>query len=232
MNNEQIVEQFRQNLAHVNQRISAAAVRSGRTAADVQLVAVSKYVDAAMTDLLIQAGANVLGENRPQALDEKFQTINQPGVQWHLIGHLQRNKVKKVVSQAALIHSVDSVRLIDAIDKAATDQGLVAEVLLEVNVSGESAKHGFTSEEVAAALDHASALSAIKVTGLMCMGGLASSDDDVRSEFAQLRELRDRLDSDSLIHLSMGMSGDFETAIEQGATLVRVGSTLFQGVER
>ena len=232
MNNEQIVEQFQQNLAQVNQRISAAADRSGRTADDVQLVAVSKYVDAAMTDLLIQAGAEVLGENRPQALDEKFQTIDAADVQWHLIGHLQRNKVKKVVSQTALIHSVDSIRLIDAIDKAAVDQGLVAEVLLEVNVSGEAAKHGFTSEEVAAALDHANAHSAIKVTGLMCMGGLASSDDDVRSEFAQLRELRDRLDSVNLVHLSMGMSGDFETAIEQGATLVRVGSTLFEGVER
>ena len=232
MNKEQIVDQFKQNLTYVNQRISAAAVRSGRTANDVQLVAVSKYVDAEMTDLLIQAGARVLGENRPQALDEKFQTINQPDVTWHLIGHLQRNKVKKVVSQAALIHSVDSTRLIDAIDKSAADQELVAEVLLEVNVSGETAKHGFTTEEVAAALDHAYALSAIKVTGLMCMGGLASSANDVRFQFAQLRELRDRLDGEQLIHLSMGMSGDFETAIEQGATLVRVGSTLFQGVER
>ncbi len=230
MINEQIVEQFKQNLAQVNQRISAAADRSGRTADDVQLVAVSKYVDAAMTDLLIQAGAVVLGENRPQALDEKFQTINQPGVQWHLIGQLQRNKVKKVVPQAALIHSVDSIRLINAIDKSATDQGLVAEVLLEANVSGEAAKHGFPPEEVAAALDHANSLSSIKVTGLMCMAGLASDSDDVRSEFARLRELRDQLGSAELVHLSMGMSGDFETAIEEGATLVRVGATLFEGV--
>ena len=232
MNNQQIVQQFNENLSNVRQRIADAAQRSGRASADVQLVAVSKYVDAAMTGLLIEAGATVLGENRPQALDEKYQTIDNSNVQWHLIGHLQRNKVKKVLPQAALIHSVDSIRLIDAIEKSATDQGIVASVLLEANVSGESAKHGFAPEEVAAALDHANSLNAIKVTGLMCMAGLASDTDNVRSEFVRLRELRDQLGSDQLVHLSMGMSGDFEIAIEEGATLVRVGSTLFQGVNR
>lgn len=230
MNNQEIVEQFKENLTVVRQRIADAAQRSGRSATDVQLVAVSKYVDAAMTALLIEAGADVLGENRPQALDEKYQTIDNPNVHWHLIGHLQRNKVKKVLPQAALIHSVDSIRLIDAIEKSATDQGLIANVLLEANVSGESAKHGFSPAEVAAALDHAQSLSAIKVTGLMCMAGLASDTDNVRAEFARLRELRDQLGSKELVHLSMGMSGDFEVAIEEGATLVRVGSTLFEGV--
>ena len=232
MNKEQIVEQFSKNLESVNTRIAEAAERSGRAADAVQLVAVSKYVGAEITDLLIQAGAKVLGENRPQMLDEKFQSIDSSAVQWHLIGHLQRNKVKKVVQQAALIHSVDSIRLIDAINKAAEAQGVVAEVLLEVNVSGESAKHGFDGEEVAAALGHANSLSAIKVNGLMCMAGLASDAGDVRAEFAQLREIRDRLDGEGLRELSMGMSGDFETAIEEGATLVRVGSTLFEGVPR
>lgn len=230
MNNQEIVEQFKENLTVVRQRIADAAQRSGRSATDVQLVAVSKYVDAAMTALLIEAGADVLGENRPQALDEKYQTIDNPNVHWHLIGHLQRNKVKKVLPQAALIHSVDSIRLIDAIEKSATDQGLIANVLLEANVSGESAKHGFSPAEVAAALDHAQSLSAIKVTGLMCMAGLASDADNVRAEFARLRELRDQLGSKELVHLSMGMSCDFEVAIEEGATLVRVGSTLFEGV--
>lgn len=230
MNNQQIVQQFQENLTSVRQRIADAAERSGRTAGDVQLVAVSKYVDSAMTELLIRAGADVLGENRPQALDEKFQTIADANVKWHMIGHLQRNKVKKLLPQAALIHSVDSIRLIDAIDKSATEQGLVADVLLEANVSGESAKHGFSPEEVAAALDHAKTKSTINVTGLMCMAGLASDNDDVRSEFARLRDLRDRLDCNELVHLSMGMSGDFEIAIEEGATLVRIGSTLFEGV--
>ena len=232
MNNEQIVEQFSNNLAEVRDRITEAALRSGRTADDVQLVAVSKYVGAEMTDLLIKAGAKVLGENRPQMLDEKFQAIDSPSVDWHLIGHLQRNKVKKVVQQAALIHSVDSIRLIDAINKAAETQDIVAEILLEVNVSGESAKHGFEEEEVAAAFGHAKSLTAIKVNGLMCMAGLASNAGDVRAEFAQLREIRDQLDGEGLRELSMGMSGDFETAIEEGATLVRVGSTLFEGVPK
>ena len=232
MNKEQIVEQFKKNLAEVSERIAAAARQSGRAADAVQLVAVSKYVGAEITDLLIQAGAKVLGENRPQMLDEKFQAIDNSSVDWHLIGHLQRNKVKKVVQQAALIHSVDSVRLIDAINKSAESQGVVAEVLLEVNVSGESAKHGFGEEDVAAALDHAVSLPAINVNGLMCMAGLASDATDVRTEFARLREIRDRLDGEGLRELSMGMSGDFETAIEEGATLVRVGSTLFEGVPR
>lgn len=232
MNNEQIVEQFKQNLAVVKERIADAATRSGRHADDVQLVAVSKYVDATMTGLLIQAGATVLGENRPQALDEKFQTNDKPNVQWHLIGHLQRNKVKKVVAQTTLIHSVDSIRLINAIAKTAEDQDRFVDVLLEVNVSGESAKHGFAEAEVAAALEHARSLPMLKVSGLMCMAGLSSDSNDVRSEFARLRQLRDRLDSEGLAHLSMGMSGDFETAIEEGATLVRVGSTLFEGVPR
>jgi pyridoxal phosphate enzyme (YggS family) len=230
LNNQQIVQQFQKNLTEVKQRIADAAQRSRRVADDVQLIAVSKYVDASMTELLIEAGANVLGENRPQALNEKYQAIDNPNVKWHLIGHLQRNKVKKVLPQAALIHSVDSIRLIDAIAKAAADQGRVAEVLLEANVSGEAAKHGFAPEAVAAALDHSDSLPAVKVTGLMCMAGLASDTDNVRSEFARLRELRDEIGSADLVHLSMGMSGDFEIAIEEGATLVRVGSTLFDGV--
>jgi len=232
LNKQQIVQQFKNNLVAVRGRIAEAATRSGRSADDVQLVAVSKYVDSAMTQLLIEAGADVLGENRPQALDEKFQTIDDANVKWHMIGHLQRNKVKKLLPQAALIHSVDSIRLIDAIDKSASEQGFVADVLLEANVSGESAKHGFAPEQLTAAFDHARMKSAINVTGLMCMAGLASDTDNVRSEFARLRELREELDSTDLVHLSMGMSNDFEIAIEEGATLVRVGSTLFEDVEK
>lgn len=232
MNNEEIVDRFRQNLATVNQRIAAAAKRAGRDADDVQLVAVSKYVDAAMTQLLISGGAKVLGENRPQALDEKVNALSDADVQWHLIGHLQRNKVKKVVSQAALIHSVDSIRLIDAIQKSAADQSRVVDVLLEVNVSGESAKHGFSAEQLPSAIEHAANCDRVKVSGLMCMAGLASDCADVRSEFAALRKLRDDLGDRQLVHLSMGMSGDFEIAIEEGATLVRVGSTLFEGIPR
>jgi pyridoxal phosphate enzyme (YggS family) len=232
LSNEQIINRFGENLATVDQRIADAAQKSGRDRSEVQLVAVSKYVDAAMTGLLIQAGAKVLGENRPQSLDEKFTALSGDEVQWHLIGHLQRNKVKKVVSQASLIHSVDSIRLIDAIQKSAAEQSVAVDVLLEVNVSGESAKHGFSREQLAAARDHAAACDRVNVTGLMCMGGLASDSTRVRTQFAELRQMRDSLNDPNLVHLSMGMSGDFEIAIEEGATLVRVGSTLFEGVPR
>lgn len=227
-----MVDRFGQNLSAVQKRIDAAAQRSGRDAGDIQLVAVSKYVDAKMTGRLIQGGAKVLGENRPQALDEKVNALADVDVQWHLIGHLQRNKVKRVVSQATLIHSVDSIRLIDAIEKSAADQSLVVDVLLEVNVSGEAAKHGFSADQLTAALDHAGSCDHVKVTGLMCMAGLASDCANVRSEFAALRKLRDDLADPQLVHLSMGMSGDFEIAIEEGATLVRVGSMLFEGIPR
>lgn len=232
MNNEEIVDRFGQNLESVHRRIAAAAARSGRSAGDVQLVAVSKYVGAEMTELLVQGGAEILGENRPQALNEKVNSMPDADVQWHLIGHLQRNKVKKVVSQVSLIHSVDSIRLIDAIEKSAGDQSLVVDVLIEVNVSRESAKHGFSPDQVSAALEHSTDCQHVRVRGLMCMAGLGSDSANVRSEFAALRNLRDDLGDPNLVHLSMGMSGDFEVAIEEGATLVRVGSTLFEGIPR
>ena len=237
MNNEQKTEIFRHNLVAVQTRIAAAASAAGRSPDDVALVAVTKYVDAAITALLVDAGAQVLGENRPQVLDEKFAALSGRSVQWHLIGHLQTNKVKKVVGQSTLIHSVDSVRLVDAIEKRSVALGITTRVLLEVNVSGESAKHGLEPAELSGMLDHCRTLSAVKVDGLMCMAGLGGDDSETRTQFAMLRQLRDDHQNDdcshiSLTELSMGMSGDFEMAIEEGATLVRVGSTLFEGIDR
>jgi len=237
LNNEQKTEIFRNNLAAVQARIAAAASAAGRSPDSVTLVAVTKYVDAQITGLLADAGARVLGENRPQVLDEKFAALSGREIEWHLIGHLQTNKVKKVVGQATLIHSVDSVRLIDAIEKHSIAQGIQTHVLLEVNVSEESAKHGIAPEELPSMLDHCRGLSAVKVDGLMCMAGLGGDAAETRAQFAMLRKLRDQNQNDdcpqiSLKELSMGMSGDFEMAIEEGATLVRVGSTLFEGIER
>lgn len=237
MNNEQKTEIFRQNLASVQARIAAAATAAGRSPDSVTLVAVTKYVDAEITGLLLDAGAQVLGENRPQVLNEKFEALSVRSVDWHLIGHLQTNKVKKVVGQAKLIHSVDSIRLIDAIEKHSLAQGIQTRVLLEVNVSGESAKHGIAPTELSELLKHCESLSAVKVDGLMCMAGLDGDASETRAQFALLRQLRDDHQSDdcphiSLKELSMGMSGDFEMAIAEGATLVRVGSTLFEGIDR
>ena len=236
MNNEQKIEQFKANLGSVAERISAAAQRSGRAADSVTLVAVTKYVDAEVTELIIKAGAVVLGENRPQVLEEKTAALGQYPVQWHLIGHLQTNKVKKIIRQSALIHSVDSQRLVDTIEKQAVAGDLNVDVLLEVNVSGETAKHGVAPSELSELLTHCQSLKAVRVKGLMAMAGLESGDDQKRAQFALLRSLRDehrKLECQSiqLDELSMGMSGDFEMAIEEGATLVRVGSSLYEGVD-
>ncbi len=237
MNNEQKTEIFRANLDAVQTRIEAAARSAGRSADDVTLVAVTKYVDAQTTALLADAGAIVLGENRPQVLDEKFKALTGRKIRWHLIGHLQTNKVKRVIQQAALIHSVDSIRLIDAIEKHSVALGLTTHVLLEVNVSEESAKHGIAPEGLPAMLEHCQRLTAVRIDGLMCMAGLGADAGETREQFSLLRQLRDAhrgsgCDHIALEELSMGMSGDFEMAIAAGATLVRVGSTLLEGIER
>ena len=136
-------ERFKQNIADVNGKIADAAAKAGRAAGDVTLVGVTKYVDAEVTREFAMAGHRVLGENRPQQMWQKQQSLADLDIQWHLIGHLQRNKAKRMVELATLIHSIDSLRLLKAIDGFAADQGKVARVLLEVNVSGETAKHGF-----------------------------------------------------------------------------------------
>ena len=138
------VQRFKQNINEINDRIAAAAAKAGRPASDVTLVGVTKYVDATVTREFAEAGHRVLGENRPQLMWQKQEALVDLDIEWHLIGHLQRNKAKRMVELATLIHSVDSLRLLKAIDGFAAEQGKVARVLLEVNVSGEAAKHGFT----------------------------------------------------------------------------------------
>lgn len=228
-----IDEKFQRNLIDVRQRIDDAAVRSGRTADDVKLVAVTKYVDAETTGNMFDSGAGVLGENRPQVLEEKAIALVDRSIEWHMIGSLQRNKVKRTIAHATLIHSVDRNSLLDAIEKAAVEADKVVRCLLEVNVSGESSKHGFDASSLRQAIEHAITKPSIRIEGLMCMAGLDGNLDDARREFAVLRELRDahadlKTDNVDLEELSMGMSGDFEIAIEEGATLVRVGSILFR----
>jgi pyridoxal phosphate enzyme (YggS family) len=227
------VEQFKTNLAMVRERIYKAAERSGRQADSVRLVGVTKYVDASVTAQLVEAGCLELGENRPQTLWEKAADLKDPRIVWHLIGHLQRNKVKRTIELASLIHSVDSDRLITAINEAAIESKRTVDVLLEVNVSGDQAKHGYAPDQIDKALDLVARCQNVRVQGLMCMAGLDSEPDEARQEFRRLRELRDSLLTSqpanvNLRDLSMGMSGDFETAIEEGATIVRVGSLLFE----
>lgn len=221
------------NLASVRQRIATAAQRSGRSAEAVQLVAVTKYVATDVIRELIDAGCHDLGESRPQMLWDKAAALADPSVRWHLIGHLQRNKVERTVPLVALIHSADSQRLLQSIDAASLTRGQKTAVLLEVNISGDAAKHGFTPAELERQLPALAEFSQLEICGLMGMASLAGDLDQARREFANLRQLRDRLQriappTVQLVELSMGMSGDFEIAIEEGATIVRVGSALFQ----
>ena len=226
---------IRENLARVRERIAAAAACSGRQAHDVKLVGVTKYVDESIARALAEAELLDLGESRPQDLWLKADALSELPIRWHLVGHLQRNKVRRTLPLKPTIHSADSLRLLGEISSEAASLGLKADVLLEVNVSGDAAKHGFEPTEMEPLLPQIAALPNIAVHGLMTMAALQGGPDRARRDFAALRELRDRLlprcpDSVSFRELSMGMSGDYEIAIEEGATIVRVGSALFKSL--
>lgn len=232
-----VQQRLQQNLQSVNERIEQAAIKSGRAKTDVTLVAVTKYVDASITRALVQSGHCVLGESRPQVLWDKAEELREEAIQWHMIGNLQRNKAKRTVPYCSLIHSVGSLRLLKAIDAIGQEINRRVECLLEVNISGEEAKHGLAATEVEAALEQTAQLKNVQVNGLMAMASLSGDADRNRKEFAMLRELRDKhaefsAENIRLHELSMGMSGDFEAAIEEGATLVRIGSVLFKGIRQ
>ncbi len=223
------------NLAHVCSRIDAAARRSGRAAADVTLVAVTKYVPLEYAIAVVDAGCLDLGESRPQQLWERAAALADRGLRWHLVGHLQRNKVRRTLPLVHLLQSIDSGRLVETVEAEAASLGRTVDVLLEVNVSGDAAKTGLPPDEVEAVLAQAAALPHVAVRGLMGMAGREGDDEAARADFSHLRSLRDRLRERfaprvSLDQLSMGMSGDFEIAIEEGATIVRLGSILFEGL--
>jgi pyridoxal phosphate enzyme (YggS family) len=229
-------DQLRRRLALVEERILAACERAGRPRGDVTLVAVTKTVGPELAALLPGLGVHDLGENRPQELWRKASTV-RAGVRWHLIGHLQRNKVERTVPLVHLIHSVDSQRLLEALDQEAGKRGPAPEVLLEINASHEANKHGFAPEEVPELASRLAALKHVRVAGLMTMAAYEDDPERCRPTFAALRQLGDRLRAHvgpphRLRDLSMGMSNDFEVAIEEGATLVRIGSALFDRLEK
>jgi PLP dependent protein len=221
-------------LGALEERIAAACARSGRARKDLTLVAVTKYVGPTAATILTELGVLDLGESRPQELWHKAEPL-PPAVRWHLVGHLQRNKVERTLRRVFLIHSVDSVRLLDALDEEAANQARPLDVLLEVNVNGEANKGGFRPEEVPPLAPRLPALKNVHVRGLMTMAAQVADPEETRPTFAELRKLRDRLQSDvgaavKLDQLSMGMTNDFEVAIEEGATLIRVGSAIFDGI--
>lgn len=228
----------RANLARVRERIARACDAAGRSIEEVTLVGVSKYVDAAKTAALFEAGCHELGEARPQQLWAKADApeLRDIEVRWRLIGHLQRNKAERTVACAHSIDSVDSRRLIVAIDKAAAASGKRLRVLLEVNCSGDPEKHGLKPDDAPGLLAELGDFPNVEVLGLMTMAAREGGEAVARANFAKLRELRDELlrllpEGHSLDQLSMGMSGDLEAAIMEGSTHVRVGSALWAGLE-
>ena len=231
-----IAATVRANLEQVRSRIGEALDKVGRPPDSVQLVGVTKYVDAQLAAQLIQAGCHVLGESRPQELWEKAESPVLQDAQWHLIGHLQRNKVRRTLPYVDLIHSVDSERLLSAIDREAGARQRTLRVLIEVNCSGDAAKHGLQPDQLSRLLDSAANHPNVTICGLMTMAPLVGGISAAAASFAALRELRDRLrpnlsSSLSLPELSMGMSRDYPQAIEHGATILRVGSALWKGID-
>jgi pyridoxal phosphate enzyme (YggS family) len=213
-------------LAAVEERLSAACRRAGRARSEVTLVAVTKTVGPEVAALMPELGVLDLGENRPQELWRKAALL-PTDVSWHLIGHLQRNKIERTLPLIRLIHSVDSVRLLHELERTDCDEPLP--VLLEVNASGEASKQGFQPEEVAALEPVLIGLRRVRLDGLMTMAALEDDPQRCRPTFIRLRELRDQLrglvgNAHPLNHLSMGMSNDFEVAVAEGATLVRLGA--------
>ena len=211
------------NLARVHERIDAACRRAGRSPDEVTLVGVSKGFPAAAVAEACAAGLRDVGENRVQEAAPKIETLAAQGVRprWHLIGHLQSNKAQTAVGLFAIIHSIDSLRIAEAISRRAP--GLLP-LLLEVNVSQEASKYGFPMDEVVPALPAIRPFPNLDVRGLMTVAPLPGDPEAVRPVFRALRELRDRT---GLRELSMGMTDDFEVAIEEGATMVRVGRAIF-----
>ncbi len=216
-------QDIRGNLERVQAAIARACARVGRSPEEVLLIAVSKTVEVDRIRLAVAAGVPALGENRVQEAREKIETLGRP-VPWHLIGPLQTNKAKDAVRLFDWIHSVDRLELARELDRRARALGRTVDVLLEVNAGEEPQKSGARADEIKPLLDAISGLSGIRIRGLMAIPPVASDPDQSRPHFRRLRELRDAA---GLEHLSMGMSADFEVALEEGATMVRVGTAIF-----
>jgi pyridoxal phosphate enzyme (YggS family) len=218
-----------ERLAEVRERIAVAADRAFRSADDVQLVAVSKKQDAGKVRAAEEAGQLLFGESRVQEARAKIPELPSR-LRWHFIGTLQKNKVRQALPLFELFHSIDSLALAEDLQRIAEEEGAHPRVLLQVNVAGEARKHGFSPEAIRRELEKILSLGRLTIEGLMTVPPLAPEAEASRPHFSALRELRDALEKEfdlRLEQLSMGMSGDFEIAIEEGATLVRVGTAIF-----
>ncbi|MCM1106617.1 MAG: YggS family pyridoxal phosphate-dependent enzyme [Blautia sp.] len=222
---------IQENLAQVEKNIQAACARAGRDRGEVTLIAVSKTKPKEMLSCAYEAGIRDFGENKVQELCDKMESLPED-IRWHMIGHLQTNKVKYITGRTKLIHSVDSLRLAQELERQAAVHNVTSSVLIEVNVAGEESKFGVPKEEAAALVRDISNFPHIRVCGLMTIAPFVENPEDNRVYFRALRQLSvdiasENIDNVSMDILSMGMTGDYEVAIEEGATLVRVGTGIF-----
>lgn len=231
MQKQEIETRVRERLEEARHRVDEALKRSGRGPGEAKILVASKYYEPDQIAALREAGVGLLGENRAQDLARKHASFGD-AFEWHFIGHLQRRKVKDVIPLATLIHSVDSVKLVEEIDKRAPEEGVSA--LVQLNLSGEETKYGVPEGEVERIMEAAAmGGGGVRVKGLMTVAPMVEQAEDVRYVFAKLRAIRDRLQRDwsphfDLSELSMGMSGDYEIAVEEGATLVRLGRAIIE----
>ena len=224
------IDIFNENYKYIVEKIAYAAQKSGRKPQDITLLAATKTVDISIINYAISSGITYIGENRVQEFLSKYQDFLP--VNKHFIGHLQTNKVKDIIDKVELIHSVDSYRLAQEISKQAVKHDIVAEILLEINIGNEQSKSGFSYEEALDAVQKIACLDGIKIKGLMAIPPICEKDDQNRPYFAKMKKLfidiKDKkIDNSSMDILSMGMSDDYEIAIEEGATMVRLGTALF-----
>ena len=221
---------IKENLARVQERINAAARRAGRDPADVKLVAVTKTIPVNIINEALDLGVFCLGENRVQEFLRKQPLLRQD-IEWHFIGHLQTNKVKKIIDKVSLIHSLDRWSLAEAISRAACEAGITARALIQVNVAGEATKYGLSPAEAGDFARAAAALPGLALCGLMTIAPACDDPGEVRYVFRQAAELarrmKDNIRGIKMDILSMGMTGDFEIALEEGANLIRLGAALF-----
>ena len=225
------MSEIREAYDRIRAGVDEACCRAGRNPREVTLIAVSKTKPEEMIRDLAEYGVRDFGENKVQELCRKEESLGLP-LNWHLIGHLQRNKVRQVLGKACLIHSVDSLRLAEEIEKEAAKREMEVQILLEVNIGAEESKSGVSPEEVLLLAEQISALPHVKIRGLMCVAPAAEDPEEVRPFFRRMRELAIRIRDKELPgvfmeELSMGMTGDYQVAIEEGATLVRVGTAIF-----
>ena len=222
---------LKENLENVEQKIQAACERSGRDRSEVTLIAVSKTKPAEMVQEAYDLGIRLFGENKVQEIMDKSEVL-PADIHWHMIGHLQRNKIKYIIDKVCMIHSIESVRLAEAVNEEAAKHGRVIPVLVEVNMAGEETKFGIRPEETEDFIREICLLPNIQVNGLMTIAPYTENAEDNRIYFRNLKKLyvdikEKNIDNVVMSHLSMGMTGDYEVAIEEGATMVRVGTGIF-----